>query len=97
MNDEEEETHEWLKDFFGFRDLYGEDSQTLKMSEEVARNVLRTYFGDKLKNIFKNEARSELGDKREIQRIKADISNTKKVFQEQKSITEAGKKPQIIE
>ena len=71
LNEEEQERHDWLKDFFGLRDVHGEDSQTLKMSEVVAFNVLRNTFGDKLKDIFKRTGRDELLKLRAIQQERA--------------------------
>ena len=76
VNESEELIHEWLKDFFGFRDKFGEDSQTVKQAEVVAYNVLRTFFGDNIKAIFQRESRDELIRKRAIQNENKKKSNT---------------------
>jgi len=76
LNDEDKLIHNWLKDFFGFRDLYGEDSQTLKQAEIVAYNVLRNTFGDKLSDIFKRESRDRLIEIRAIQKERIKKGNT---------------------
>jgi len=70
LNEEEELTHNWLKDFLGFKDHYGEDSQTFKQAETIAFNVLRNTFGDKLSDIFKRESRDRLIEIRAIQQEK---------------------------
>lgn len=76
LNSEEIEIHEWLKDFFGFRDQHGENSQTIKQAEVVAFNVLRGLFGDNLRDIFRRESRDRLIEIRAIQREKIKKSNT---------------------
>lgn len=76
LNSEEIEIHEWLKDFFGFRDQHGENSQTIKQAEVVALNVLRGLFGDNLRDIFRRESRDRLIEIRAIQREKIKKSNT---------------------
>ena len=80
MNEEELMIHEWLKDFFGFRDQHGEDSQTIKQAETVAFNVLHGFFGDQIKDIFKRTARDELLQIRAIQqeKIKKSVTNRKR-------------------
>ena len=60
FNEKESLVHEWIKDFFGFRGLHGEDSQTIKQAELVTFNVLHNFFGDKLADIFKRKGREEL-------------------------------------
>jgi hypothetical protein len=70
LNEEEQKVHDWLKDFFGFRNLFGEDSQTLKQAETVAFNVLRTFFGEELKDIFKRDSRERLTEIRALQKEK---------------------------
>lgn len=77
FNEEDKVIHEWLKDFFGFRKIYGEDSQTLKQAEIVAFNVLRNTFGDQLKDIFKRNSLDQLQEIREIQQIRIKKSRTK--------------------
>lgn len=76
FNEEELLAHEWLKDFFGFRDLYGEDSQTIKQAEIVAFNVLHNTFGDQLRDIFKRKALDQLKEIRAIQSLRAEKSKT---------------------
>ena len=76
FNEEELLRHEWLKDFFGFRDLHGEDSQTVKMAETVAFNVLRKTFGDELADIFKRKSKDELLQIRAVQKERIKKSNT---------------------
>lgn len=76
FNEEELNQHEWLKDFFGFRDVFGEDSQTIKQSETFAFNVLRNFFGNNLKDMFKRESRDTLIELRAIQREKMRKGNT---------------------
>ena len=78
LNDEEEKRHEWLKDFFGFRNQHGEDSQTLKQAQTVAFNVLRNFFGEELADIFKRKSRDELLEIRALQMEKIKKSNTGK-------------------
>ena len=78
LNEEEDLIHNWLKDFFGFKDLHGEDGQTFKQAEIVAFNVLRNTFGDNLKDIFKREARDKLIEYRAIQRERITKSKTLK-------------------
>jgi len=68
LNEEELLIHNWLKEFFGFKDLHGENSQTIKQAEVVAYNVLRNTFGDKLSDIFKRESRDRLIEIRAIQK-----------------------------
>ena len=58
---------EWIKDFFGFRDKFGEDSQTLKQAIVVSYNVLQTFFGDNIKDIFQRGSRDDLIKRRAIQ------------------------------
>jgi len=77
FNEEEKEIHEWLKDFFGFRGVYGEDSQTLKQAERTAFNVLRGLFGDQLKDIFKRKSLDQLQEIREIQKLRIKKSKAK--------------------
>lgn len=60
MNDEEMDDHEWLKNFFGFKGVYGEDSQTVKQAERTARNVLQKLIGIELKEIFQRKSKDEL-------------------------------------
>jgi hypothetical protein len=76
FNEEESMIHEWIKDFFGFRGVYGENSQTIKQAEIVAYNVLRTMFGDNLRDIFKRESRDRLMQMRAIQQENIRKSNT---------------------
>ena len=76
FNEEESMIHEWLRDFFGFKNMYGENSQTVKQAELVAYNVLRRLFGDNLKDIFKRESRDNLLKIRAIQQEKIRKSNT---------------------
>jgi hypothetical protein len=76
FNEEELMIHEWLKDFFGFSDVYGENSQTIKQAEIVAYNVLRNFFGNNLKDVFKRESRDKLLEIRAIQKEKIRKSNT---------------------
>lgn len=75
-NEEEWHRHEWLKDFFGFRGLMGEESQTSKMAENVAFNILRAFFGDELSQIFKLMSREKLHEIRVIQQERIRKSNT---------------------
>jgi len=70
VNPEERERHEWLKDFFGYRGVHGEDSQTVKQSQIIAFNVLRMFFGDNIKDIFKRVSRDDLIRLRAIQQEK---------------------------
>lgn len=74
LNEEELLTHEWLKDFFGLRDTFGEESQTIKTAEIVAYNVLRGTFGDNLKDIFKRESLLKLKERRAIQALRIEES-----------------------
>ena len=67
MNEEERLRHEWIKDFFGFRDKFGEDSQTIKQAEIITYNVMRLFFGDKMKQIFQRDSRDDLIKRRAIQ------------------------------
>lgn len=76
FNEEESHVHEWLKDFFGFKHLHGEDSQTVKQAEIVAFNVLRNFFGDELSCIFQRRSRDQLLEIRAIQREKLKKCNT---------------------
>ncbi len=78
FNEEEQNIHDWLKDFFGFRGLHGEDSQTLKQSEIVAFNVLRSFFGEKLHDIFQRTSRDKLIEIRAIQKEKLKKCSTSK-------------------
>ena len=55
FNDQEWETHEWLKSFFGIENTYGGDAATIKMSEEGMKNVLLSLFGDKLSKVFRRK------------------------------------------
>lgn len=71
LNEQEQLIHDWLKDFFGFREVYGEESQTIKQAEIVAYNVLRNTFGDNLKDIFKRESLTKLKEIRALQQIRA--------------------------
>lgn len=77
FNEEELLIHEWLKDFFGFSDVYGENSQTIKQAEIVAFNVLHNMFGSNLKDIFKRESREKLLEIRAIQKEKIRKGNTR--------------------
>lgn len=70
LNEAEKLTHEWLKDFFGLRDSFGEESQTIKTAEIVAFNLLRGIFGDNLNEIFKRESLIKLKEYRAIQALK---------------------------
>ena len=76
FNEEELLIHKWLKGFFGFKDLHGEDSQTIKQAETVAFNVLRNTFGDELKDIFKRKTRDNLLEIRAVQKERIKKSNT---------------------
>jgi hypothetical protein len=76
FNEEELLIHNWLKDFFGFSEVYGENSQTIKQAEIVAYNVLRNTFGNNLKDIFKHESRDKLVEIRAIQKERIKNSNT---------------------
>lgn len=76
FNEEESMTHEWLKDFFGFRGLHGEDSQTIKQAERTCMNVLQRLFGDELKELFKRRSRDDLLKNRAIQMDKLNKCNT---------------------
>ncbi len=76
MNEEDRLIHEWLKNFFGLKNLFGEEAQTIKMSETVAFNVLRNTFGDELRDIFKRKTRDELLEIRAIQKERIKKSNT---------------------
>ena len=76
VNEEEEMYHEWLKDFFGFRDKHGEDSQTVKQAEVFCYNVLHNLFGDNIKAMFQRESRDELIRRRTIQHENLKKSNT---------------------
>ncbi len=76
FNEEELLIHDWLKDFFGFSEVYGENSQTIKQAEIVAYNVLRNMFGSNLKAIFKHESRDKLLEIRAIQKERIKKSNT---------------------
>lgn len=78
LNEEEGAIHEWLKDFFGFRGVHGEESQTLKQAETVAYNVLRGLFGDQLRDIFKREALLKLKETRAIQAVRIEESKANK-------------------
>lgn len=71
LNEEELIIHNWLKDFFGFSEVYGEESQTIKQAEIVAFNVLRNTFGDYLKDIFKRESLKKLKEIRGLQQLRA--------------------------
>lgn len=79
LNKEDQEIHDWLKDFFGFRNIHGEDSQTLKQAEIVAFNVLRNTFGDELGNVFKRKSLDQLKEIRAIQKIRIEKSKTKRL------------------
>jgi len=70
MNEEERLVHDWVKDFYGFRGKFGEDSQTLKQAEVFAYNVLRMMFGSEIKQIFQRESRDDLIRRRAIQQEK---------------------------
>ena len=76
MNEEERLRHDWLKEFYGFQDRHGEDSQTLKEAENTAYNVLRLFIGDNLKDIFKRDSRDDLIRRRAIQQEKTKKSKT---------------------
>lgn len=76
FNEEEWARHEWLKDFFGLRDLHGEDGQTVKEAETVAFNVVRNIFGDSLRDIFKKHSRDELIKIRALQHERIKKSRT---------------------
>lgn len=76
FNEEESFVHEWLKDFFGFKNQHGEDSQTIKQAEIVAFNVLRNFFGVQLADIFKRKSRDELIRIRTLQQERIKKSNT---------------------
>ena len=76
MNAEEQLIHSWLKDFFGFRNQHGEDSQTLKQAEIVAYNVMRNTFGEQLADIFKRESRDKLIEVRALQKERIAKSKT---------------------
>jgi hypothetical protein len=71
LNEEERLIHEWLKSFYGFNEVYGEDSQTIKQAELVAYNVLQLLIGSNIKDIFKRDSLSKLKEKRAIQQIRA--------------------------
>lgn len=60
MSNEELDTHEWLKNFFGFDGLYGEDSQTIKQSERMAKMVLLNVIGIEMKEIFQRKSKDDL-------------------------------------
>ena len=76
FNEKESHVHEWLKDFFGFRNLHGEDSQTVKQAEIVAFNVLRNFFGNEIADIFQRRSRDNLLEIRAIQKEKLRKCNT---------------------
>lgn len=89
VNDEELNDHEWLKQFFGFKDLHGADSQTFKQSERVARNVLQRLIGVELQDIFQRRSKDALSEKRQEISQKANKCNAKNMETPKKSITEA--------
>jgi hypothetical protein len=89
LNDEELEDHEWLKRFFGFNDLHGEDSQTIKQAERVARNVLQRIVGVELQDIFQRKSKDELSRKRLEISQNANKCNAKESENTKKSTTEA--------
>lgn len=76
FNEEESITHEWLKDFFGFRNLHGEDSQTIKQAERTCMNVLQRFFGNEMKDMFQRRSRDDLLKIRAIQMNKLNKCNT---------------------
>lgn len=78
MNEKEQLTHEWLKDFFGLRDTHGEDAQTIKQAETTAQNVLRAFFGDRLSDILQRRSIGELRKIRQEQLLKMLESSTNK-------------------
>ena len=78
LNEEELLVHEWLKDFFGFNEVYGSESQTFKQAEVVAYNVLHGMFGNQLKDIFKREALLKLKEARALQQVRIQKSNANK-------------------
>jgi hypothetical protein len=65
ISDEELETHEWLKEFFGFEGMYGEDSQTIKQAERTCKMVLLNTFGNEMKEIFQRRSKDALSKFRE--------------------------------
>lgn len=87
MSDEELETHEWLKDFFGFRGLYGEDSQTIKQAERMSKKVLLLFFGNELKEIFQRKSKDELARFRAEMSQKTPKGNTSTPENETKGMT----------
>lgn len=72
LSEEEQLIHDWLTDFFGFRGIHGEASQTFKQAEIVAYNVLHGLFGDNLKDIFAREAKEQLKERRARQTQKVE-------------------------
>lgn len=76
FNEEEQLMLQWLKDFFGFKGVHGEDSQTIKQGLSVAFNVLRSFFGSELDNIFKRKSRDMLLKIRAIQQDRIQKSRT---------------------
>jgi len=62
FNDEELAELEALKDKLGTKGIYGENSLTIKLAIKCANNVLQSFFGDKLKDIFKYKIKDEIED-----------------------------------
>ena len=77
FNKEEWETHQAIKSFFGYNDVYGEDAATLKTAETFAYNVIHNLFGEKLEIIFSRKATAENVIRRQEEQKKRMESNTK--------------------
>lgn len=64
MNDEEQKTHKWLMEYFGFDKVHGSHAATIKQAEIVAYNVLQGLFGSKFADLFKRGALESLAARR---------------------------------
>ena len=62
FNEQEIKELEDLKELLGTKGIYGEDSLTIKLSIRCALNVIHSFFGSDLKDIFKYRIKDEIED-----------------------------------
>jgi len=64
FNSEDWETHSKLKQILLLKGTHGEDSETIKIAENIALSVLHNFFGNKLTEIFRRARTQQLSQKR---------------------------------
>jgi len=63
-NEEQERKHREIKEWLGLTGTYGEDSNTVHISQIIAHNVLHNLLGSELGEVFKKERKRILAEKK---------------------------------